>query len=161
MTVYQSYLIDGVNESEPQAGFSQVLDIMIDPVVEMCVAASEKKRRLRPKWDQAVFMLNCLSYLLVSSIWTNAQFTIKFKHLWCQTVLEPFSFTVAKQEVIRSALDERIAALIDDHVCTPHIYLGGKHKLKWFFFFCLVRQHYERGGNLSSIPDLSKSYYRC
>jgi len=75
MTVYQSYLIDGVDESEPQAGFSQVLDIMIDPVVEMCIAASEKKRLLQPRWDQAVFMLNCLSYLLVSSIWTNALFT--------------------------------------------------------------------------------------
>ena len=75
MTVYQSYLVDGVDESEPQAGFSQVLDIMIDPVVEMCVTASEKKRDLRPRWDQAVFMLNCLSYLLVSCIWTNALFT--------------------------------------------------------------------------------------
>jgi len=75
MTVYQSYLVDGVDESEPQAGFSHVLDIMIDPVVEVCAAASEKKRALRPRWDQAVFMLNCLSYLLVSCIWTDALFT--------------------------------------------------------------------------------------
>jgi hypothetical protein len=53
------------DENELRAGFSKVLDIMIDPVVEALANASEKKKHLRPKWDQAVFMLNCLSYLLV------------------------------------------------------------------------------------------------
>jgi len=76
MTVYQSYLFDGEDKSEPQAGFSRVLDIMIDPVVETCIAASERKKFLRPRWDQAVFVLNCLSYLLVSSLRTNALFTL-------------------------------------------------------------------------------------
>ncbi|KAJ3566894.1 hypothetical protein NP233_g6714 [Leucocoprinus birnbaumii] len=96
MAVYHSSIIGDEDESELQAGFSKVLDIMIDPVVETCAAASERKKHLRPRWDQAVFMLNCLSYLL--------------------TVLEPFSFTVAKRDMVRSVLDVRIAALIDEHV---------------------------------------------
>lgn len=66
MSVYQSSLVGDEDESELQAGFQKVLDVMIDPVVDMCASASERKKHLRPKWDQAVFMLNCLSYLLVS-----------------------------------------------------------------------------------------------
>ncbi|KAF9450271.1 COG6-domain-containing protein [Macrolepiota fuliginosa MF-IS2] len=95
MAVYQSSLIGDEDESELQAGFQKVLDIMIDPVVEMCTTASERKKHLRPKWDQAVFVLNCLSYLL--------------------SILEPFSFTLGKQDVVQRVLDQRIAALTDEH----------------------------------------------
>jgi hypothetical protein len=70
MTVYQSSMVGGEDENELRAGFSKVLDIMIDPVVEACANASEKKKHLRPKWDQAVFMLNSLSSLLVGFIFT-------------------------------------------------------------------------------------------
>jgi hypothetical protein len=72
MTVYQSSLIGDEDESELQAGFSRVLDIMIDPVVETCAAVSERKKHMRPRWDQAVFMLNCLSYLLVRSLYVSS-----------------------------------------------------------------------------------------
>ncbi|KXN84526.1 Conserved oligomeric Golgi complex subunit 6 [Leucoagaricus sp. SymC.cos] len=95
MAVYQSSLIGDEDENDLQAGFSKVLDIMIDPVVDTCAAASERKKHMRPRWDQAVFMLNCLSYLL--------------------TVLEPFLFTSGKQDMVHNLLDIRIAALIDEH----------------------------------------------
>ena len=30
---------------------------MVDPAVTMCVAATEEKAKLRPRWDRAVFVL--------------------------------------------------------------------------------------------------------
>jgi hypothetical protein len=38
---------------------------MVDPAVTMCAAAAEEKARLRPRWDRAVFVVNCLDYLEV------------------------------------------------------------------------------------------------
>lgn len=65
MTVYQSSLLGDEDEDEINAGFNQVLDIMVDPVVVMCLANGEEKKRVRPRWDEAVFVLNCLCYLQV------------------------------------------------------------------------------------------------
>ncbi|KAI6030195.1 oligomeric complex COG6 [Pisolithus marmoratus] len=58
MQVYDLSLLD--------EGFSRILDIMVDPVIAMCTAASEEKARLRPQWDSVVFVLNCLCYLKIS-----------------------------------------------------------------------------------------------
>lgn len=67
MTVYQSSLLGDEDEVERITGFQRVLDVMIDPAVEMCTSASEEKKRMRPRWDQAVYVLNCLSYLQVGA----------------------------------------------------------------------------------------------
>ncbi|RDB22992.1 Conserved oligomeric Golgi complex subunit 6 [Hypsizygus marmoreus] len=95
MTVYQSSFLGEEDESEQVAGFQKILDIMIDPAIEMCCSGSEEKRWLRPRWDQPVYVLNCLSYL--------------------QSMLEPFSFTNEKQEAIQSLIEERVSTLIDEH----------------------------------------------
>lgn len=65
MAVYQSSLLGDEDEDEINAGFNQVLDIMVDPVVVMCLANGEEKKKVRPRWDEAVFVLNCLCYLQV------------------------------------------------------------------------------------------------
>jgi hypothetical protein len=65
MTVYQSSLLGEEDEGERIAGFQKILDIMIDPAIEMCTSTSEEKQRVRPRWDQPVYVLNCLSYLQV------------------------------------------------------------------------------------------------
>ena len=65
MTVYQSSLLGEEDEAEQIAGFEKILEIMVDPAFVMCIITSEEKKRMRPKWDQAVYVLNCLSYLLV------------------------------------------------------------------------------------------------
>lgn len=85
------------NDDGPNAakGFSRILDIMIDPAIAMCAAASEEKARIRPQWDSAVFVLNCLCYL--------------------KNVLGPFSFTRDKQEEIEGIIEDRLCALEDDH----------------------------------------------
>ena len=67
MTVYQSSLLGNEDQAEQAAGFAKILDIMVDPAIDMCASTSEEKKRVRPKWDQPVFVLNCLTYLQVRS----------------------------------------------------------------------------------------------
>ncbi|KAF8132974.1 oligomeric complex COG6-domain-containing protein [Boletus edulis] len=65
MQVYDSSLLsEGSSDpSEASVGFRSILDVMVDPTVTVCAAAAEEKARLRPRWDRAVFVLNCLGYL--------------------------------------------------------------------------------------------------
>lgn len=64
MLVYDSSLLDDTT-SEPGQNFSRILDVVLDPAMEMCAAAAEEKTRHRPQWDRAVFVLNCWCYLQV------------------------------------------------------------------------------------------------
>ncbi|KAF8431614.1 oligomeric Golgi complex subunit 6 [Boletus edulis BED1] len=97
MQVYDSSLLsEGSSDpSEASVGFRSILDVMVDPTVTMCAAAAEEKARLRPRWDRAVFVLNCLGYL--------------------ENVLEPFSFTEDKRQAIRAMIEERVRLLEDAH----------------------------------------------
>jgi len=65
MVVYQSSLLGDEDKNEINAGFNQVLDIMIDPVVQALIWGSEEKKKARPRWDEDVFVLNFLCYLQV------------------------------------------------------------------------------------------------
>jgi hypothetical protein len=65
MTVYQSSLLGDEDLATQTAGFERILDIMVDPAVDMCRTVGEEKKRLKPAWDMEVFILNCLSHLLV------------------------------------------------------------------------------------------------
>ncbi|KAG6864681.1 hypothetical protein C0991_007923, partial [Blastosporella zonata] len=95
MGVYQSSFLGEEDDTEQVAGFEKILDIMIDPAIEMVISANEEKQRLRPKWDQPIYVLNCLSYI--------------------ETVLEPFAFTRVKQAGIRALMEERVSSLIEEH----------------------------------------------
>jgi hypothetical protein len=64
MQVYDSSLLDDTT-AEPGQTFNRILDVMLDPAMEMCAAAAEEKARYRPQWDRAVFVLNCWCYLQV------------------------------------------------------------------------------------------------
>lgn len=70
MTVYQSSLLGDEDTEQQINGFERVLDIMVDPALEMCVKMGEEKQRVRPRWDDQVFMLNCLSYVLASTLFS-------------------------------------------------------------------------------------------
>lgn len=50
------------------SSFLKIGDVMVRPAVEMCLNAAEAKKRSRPGWDMDVFILNCLSYLLVCHV---------------------------------------------------------------------------------------------
>ena len=63
--MYESSLLGDENEDDISAGFHQVLDIMVDPVVTVCFASAEIKQKNKPKWDSPIFLLNCLCYLTV------------------------------------------------------------------------------------------------
>jgi len=95
MAVYESSLLGDEKPVERDAGFKRILDVMVDPAVEMCAAASEEKQRLRPQWDKHIFVLNCLTYL--------------------QSALESFSFTAHKQRDIQAVIEERVKMLTEDH----------------------------------------------
>lgn len=64
MHVYDSSVLDET-ASEPGQSFNRILDVMLDPAMEMCSAAADEKTRYRPQWDRAVFVLNCWCYLQV------------------------------------------------------------------------------------------------
>ncbi|KIM47009.1 hypothetical protein M413DRAFT_63561 [Hebeloma cylindrosporum] len=95
MQVYQSSLLGDEDEDQINSGFNQVLDIMVDPVIKLCVENSEEKGRVRPRWDGEVFVLNCLCYL--------------------QSVLSTFEFTLKKQAEIQAIIDERTKLLTEEH----------------------------------------------
>ena len=99
MVVYDSSLLGDENDEELQAGFRDILDKMVDPALEMCLTGAEEKKRQRPAWDKAVFVLNTLAYL--------------------QSVLEPFAFTVEKRDVLQGLVDAKVLQLIEEHVRAP------------------------------------------
>ena len=96
MVVYESSLLGNEEEEELQAGFRDILDKMVDPAIEMCLTGAEEKKKLRPTWDKAVFVLNTLSYL--------------------QSVLEPYAFTVEKRGVVEGLVEAKVLQLIEEHV---------------------------------------------
>ena len=65
MVVYESSLLEGEIPGQQASGAKQIIDSMVDPVTEMCLTASEEKRKLRQNWDHRVFVLNCLTYVKV------------------------------------------------------------------------------------------------
>ena len=65
MVVYESSLSEGESPEQQASGAKQIIDSMVDPAIEMCLAASEEKHELRRKWDYRVFVLNCLTYVKV------------------------------------------------------------------------------------------------
>jgi hypothetical protein len=65
MSVYQSSLLGDEGEQERTTGFQKVLDVIVDPLVESCIAKAEEKKRARAKWDRAVYVLNCLCFVQV------------------------------------------------------------------------------------------------
>lgn len=96
MVVYESSLLGNEQEEELQAGFRDILDKMVDPALEMTLTQAEEKKKQRPAWDKAVFVLNTLAYL--------------------QSVLEPYAFTTEKRGVIQGLVDAKVLQLIEEHV---------------------------------------------
>ncbi|KAJ7071469.1 oligomeric Golgi complex subunit 6 [Mycena amicta] len=95
MNVYESSLLGDEDEVEQATGFRRILDVTVDPAVEMCTSGSEEKKRLRQRWDRDVYVLNCLSYL--------------------QSVLEPFPFTAQKRKSLQDVIDDRVVQLTLEH----------------------------------------------
>jgi len=112
MSVYQSSLLGGEDKDEINAGFNQVLDIMVDPAVLMCIANSEHKQKARPRWDGSVFVLNCLCYLQVGK---QVYYSLLILTV-SQSVLSTFDFTIKKQSDIQKTIEDRVTILTNEHV---------------------------------------------
>ena len=79
MVVYESSISEDETPEQQASGVKQIIDSMVDPAIEMCLATSEEKHRLRQKWDHRVFVLNCLTYIKVS--WSRSCRKRGFDHL--------------------------------------------------------------------------------
>ncbi|CAK5280086.1 unnamed protein product [Mycena citricolor] len=95
MNVYESSLLGDEDEAERAAGFRRILDVTVDPAIEFSTTVGEEKKRMRPRWDRDVYVLNCLTYLL--------------------SVLEPFSFTSEKQVALQKVIDQHVSLLSEEH----------------------------------------------
>lgn len=124
MLVYDSSLLsEGSSDpSEASTGFRRILDVMVDPAVTMCAAAAQEKARLRPRWDRAVFVLNCLGYLEVR-VFVGSSFlcTSRPTRMHDKNVLESFSFTEDKRKEVKDNIEERVRLLEDEHVSSFYI----------------------------------------
>jgi conserved oligomeric Golgi complex subunit 6 len=113
MAVYQSSIL-GEDESKQIADFEKILDIVVDPAIELCTAEHAEKRRLRPTWDYPVFVLNSLTYLQVGKFLIYfIPHQISKLH---QGILEPFSFTKEKQTHIDGLIDSKVSEIIEEQV---------------------------------------------
>ncbi|KZT27286.1 oligomeric complex COG6 [Neolentinus lepideus HHB14362 ss-1] len=86
---------DGKSKSPSEFGVERILDVMVDPALEVCLTAAEEKRRSRPSWDQAVFVLNSLTYL--------------------QGVLESYAFASTKRESLSAMIEDKVNQLVEEH----------------------------------------------
>ncbi|EIW84653.1 oligomeric complex COG6 [Coniophora puteana RWD-64-598 SS2] len=78
-----------------KSAIDHMLNATVDPALEACFAIADEKQRISPRWDSAVFKLNCAYYL--------------------QSVLEPYDFTKLKQARVQKTIDECVASLTEDH----------------------------------------------
>lgn len=65
MNVYKSSLMGDESEEELQKGFERVLDLMVDAAVNMCLTVSDARQSQKTFWDGDVFVLNCLTHIMV------------------------------------------------------------------------------------------------
>ena len=112
LNVYKSSLIGDESEEEIRKGFQKVLDLMVDAAVNMCLTVSDARQSQKAAWDGDVFVINCLSHLLVSllSLLANAFLNSQ------KSVISPFSFAGYKVEELQSDITSRSELLIADHV---------------------------------------------
>ncbi|KAJ7814128.1 oligomeric complex COG6 [Mycena olivaceomarginata] len=93
MNVYESSLVGDEDPAEQTAGFQRILDVGVDPAIEFCTSNSEEKKRLRPRWDREVYVLNSLP----------------------KSVLEPFPFTAQKLQTLQDVIDAKVVLLTEEH----------------------------------------------
>ena len=65
MVVYESSLLEDETPEQQASGAKEMIDSMVNPAIEMCLTTAEEKHKLRQKWDNRVFVLNCLTYVKV------------------------------------------------------------------------------------------------
>lgn len=68
LNVYQSFLNED-QEDDQSHELVRILDIMVDSAVNMCTVGASDKMAIRPVWDGRVFVLNCLTYIQVCTLW--------------------------------------------------------------------------------------------
>ncbi|CEL55748.1 Conserved oligomeric Golgi complex subunit 6 OS=Cryptococcus neoformans var, neoformans serotype D (strain B-3501A) GN=COG6 PE=3 SV=1 [Rhizoctonia solani AG-1 IB] len=99
IAVYDSSLLrdehqGGVALSDEMQNFDTTLAAMVDPMLEMCRRMAALRER-EGKWETAIFMINCLTYL--------------------QGVLQGFSFTATRASELDQLINEHQTTLTEEH----------------------------------------------
>ncbi|KIM33186.1 hypothetical protein M408DRAFT_325989, partial [Serendipita vermifera MAFF 305830] len=99
MQVYDSSLLEDETPEERVAGFREVLEGTIEPMLNMC---STMANMIKPRageesnaWDRATFMINCLVYI--------------------ESVLQPFDFTAERLKKLEDLMEENVQVIIEAH----------------------------------------------
>lgn len=67
MAVYDSSLLGHESPAEQEEGFKDILDVTVDPALEMCRRMTElEAKKDVTGWDRSIFLINCIVYLQVS-----------------------------------------------------------------------------------------------
>ncbi|KAG8816460.1 Golgi transport complex subunit 6 [Serendipita sp. 401] len=102
MQVYSLSLVEDETQEQRIAGFHDVLEGMVQPMLDMCTTMANlmKKPGTSPEtdmtaWDRAVFMINCLVYI--------------------ESVLQPYDFTAEKIKDLTSQMDKNMRIIVEAH----------------------------------------------
>lgn len=69
MSVYDSSLIGRESPSEQEEGFKDILDVTVDPALEMCRRMTELEGKKDVSvWERSIFLINCIVYLQVGAL---------------------------------------------------------------------------------------------
>ncbi|KAG0149204.1 hypothetical protein CROQUDRAFT_40183 [Cronartium quercuum f. sp. fusiforme G11] len=88
MTIYN----DTSPEDTAAASFDRVLDMTVDPTLELIVKMADLRAS---EWDKSIFWVNCLEYMIAT--------------------LTLFAFTQSKKEVLEGLLKKHTSLLIQEH----------------------------------------------
>jgi conserved oligomeric Golgi complex subunit 6 len=118
MQVYDSSLLEDETPEQRIAGFRDVLEGTVDPMLTMC---STMGNMIKPRagqdsnaWERATFMINCLVYIEVS-LSEQSELLLMVP----QSVLQPFDFTVERLQALESSMDDNVQVIVEAHVCVP------------------------------------------
>lgn len=73
MNVFKSSLMGDESEEDLRSGFQAILDLFIDAAINMCLSVSDARQNQKPDWDSDIFLLNCITHLIVSLLCTQYQ----------------------------------------------------------------------------------------
>jgi hypothetical protein len=72
-------------------------------------------------------------------------------------VLEPYPFTKAKQEAVKSKLDEKVKELTEEYVRASYVFISSDHDTEMCLFEHVVARYHERGWHSGGCGDLYES----
>ena len=95
---------------EQQAsGAGQIVDFMVDPAIEICLATSEEKQRAEAEVGLSRVRVELFDVC-------KGRENLFERNGDLTSLIEPYGFTKEKQEVVDRLIDEKVEGFVNDHV---------------------------------------------